>query len=115
VTVTRLVFLGPPGAGKGTQAKRLSHFCDVPHIATGDILRSAVAEGTELGKKAQFYMDAGELVPDELILDLIRERLSAADAEPGWILDGFPATLSRQIFLTVCCKIWSSPVIVWLT
>jgi adenylate kinase len=99
VTVTRLVFLGPPGAGKGTQAKRLSHFCDVPHIATGDILRSAVAEGTELGKKAQFYMDAGELVPDELILDLIRERLSAADAEPGWILDGFPRNVEQADFL----------------
>jgi len=97
--VTRLIFLGPPGAGKGTQAKQLSQSCEVPHISTGDILRAAVANGTELGKKAQFYMDAGELVPDELIINLIRERLTADDASSGWILDGFPRNVEQAAFL----------------
>ena len=97
--MTRLIFLGPPGAGKGTQAGSLSHSCDVPHISTGDILRSAVANVTELGKKAKFYMDSGELVPDELILDLIRERLTADDALQGWILDGFPRNVDQATFL----------------
>ena len=98
--MTRLIFLGPPGAGKGTQAKMLSEGCAVPHISTGDILRSAVTEGTDLGKKAESYMDAGELVPDDLILDLIRERLGQSDAQAGWILDGFPRNLSQAEFLT---------------
>jgi len=97
--VTRLIFLGPPGAGKGTQAKQLSRTCQVPHISTGDILRAAVANGTELGKKAQFYMDAGELVPDELIINLIRERLIDDDALSGWILDGFPRNVEQAAFL----------------
>ncbi len=96
---TRLIFLGPPGAGKGTQAKKLSDLCGVPHIATGDILRAAVAHQTELGKKAQFYMDAGELVPDDLILGLIRERLTAEDTANGWILDGFPRNVDQAAFL----------------
>ncbi len=99
MTITRLVFLGPPGAGKGTQAKQLSHVCGVPHISTGDILRSAVSQGTELGKKAQFYMDQGELVPDELILNMIRERLGAEDTQSGWILDGFPRNVEQASFL----------------
>ncbi|MDA0265851.1 MAG: adenylate kinase [Cyanobacteria bacterium] len=97
--MTRLVFLGPPGAGKGTQAKQFSVLCAVPHISTGDILRSAVSQGTELGKKAQLYMNAGELVPDVLILDLIRERLSSPDVSPGWLLDGFPRNVEQAIFL----------------
>lgn len=97
--MTRLIFLGPPGAGKGTQAKQLSVLSDVPHVSTGDILRSAVSEGTELGKKAKLYMDAGELVPDELILSLIRERLSTSDALSGWILDGFPRNVEQASFL----------------
>lgn len=97
--MTRLIFLGPPGAGKGTQAKLLSEFCHVPHISTGDILRSAVTEKTELGKKAEFFMDAGELVPDELILDIILERLSQSDALQGWILDGFPRNVPQANFL----------------
>lgn len=97
--MTRLIFLGPPGAGKGTQAKQLSDNCQVPHISTGDILRAAVAQQTELGKKAQFYMDAGELVPDELILNMIRERLTAEDALKGWILDGFPRNVEQAAFL----------------
>lgn len=97
--MTRLILLGPPGAGKGTQAKLLSDICSVPHISTGDILRSAVAEKTELGQKAQQYMSAGELVPDELILNLIRERLSQPDAQKGWVLDGFPRNVPQAEFL----------------
>ena len=97
--MTRLIFLGPPGAGKGTQAKQLSQVCQVPHISTGDIFRAAVALETELGKKAKFYLDAGELVPDELTLGLVRERLAAADAQNGWILDGFPRNVDQATFL----------------
>lgn len=97
--MTRLILLGPPGAGKGTQAKKLCHLCDVPHISTGDILRAAVAQQTVLGKKAQEYMKAGELVPDDLIFGMIRERLGAEDAAPGWILDGFPRNLDQAAFL----------------
>lgn len=97
--MTRLIFLGPPGAGKGTQAVALSEICEVPHISTGDILRSAVAAQTDLGKKAEFYMNAGELVPDDLILGLIRERLSQADAINGWVLDGFPRNVPQAAFL----------------
>ena len=95
----RVIFLGPPGAGKGTQAGVLSKGFEVPHISTGDILRSAVADKTELGQKAESYMNAGELVPDDLILDLIRERLGQEDADKGWILDGFPRNVSQANFL----------------
>jgi adenylate kinase len=97
--VTKLIFLGPPGAGKGTQAKQLSHACRVPHISTGDIFRAAVAQQTELGKKAKFYLDSGELVPDELTIGLVRERLMASDTEEGWILDGFPRNVEQATFL----------------
>lgn len=97
--MTRLIFLGPPGAGKGTQANMLSEHCDVPHIATGDILRAAVADQTELGQKAEQYMNAGELVPDALILNLIRERLTQPDAKDGWVLDGFPRNVPQAEFL----------------
>jgi len=97
--VTRLIFLGPPGAGKGTQANMLSEHCDVPHIATGDILRAAVADQTELGQKAEQYMNAGELVTDALILNLIRERLTQPDAKDGWVLDGFPRNVPQAEFL----------------
>ncbi|MEL6248114.1 MAG: adenylate kinase [Cyanobacteria bacterium J06648_16] len=95
----RVIFLGAPGVGKGTQAKILSTECAVPHISTGDILRAAVKDQTELGKKAEEYMNAGELVPDDLILGLIRERLGQPDAQKGWILDGFPRNLSQADFL----------------
>lgn len=92
----RVVFLGPPGAGKGTQAIRIAEKYNVPHISTGDILRAAVKEGTELGKLAKSYMDRGELVPDEVIIGIIRERLSQPDVrERGFILDGFPRTLRQ--------------------
>ncbi len=95
----RLIFLGPPGAGKGTQALILSDLYQIPHISTGDILRAAVKAETTLGIKARNYMDAGELVPDDLILDLIKERLGQADTQAGWILDGFPRNVSQAAFL----------------
>lgn len=97
--MVRLIFLGPPGAGKGTQAQTLAQAHQIPHISTGDILRSAVAQQTELGKKARVYMDQGELVPDQLMLDLVRERLSQPDTAAGWILDGFPRTVAQATFL----------------
>jgi adenylate kinase len=97
--MTRLIFLGPPGAGKGTQAKFLADLLNIPHISTGDILRSAIAQGTPLGQKAQSYVDKGELVPDDLLLDLIRERLNQPDAQNGWILDGFPRNVNQASFL----------------
>ncbi|MDG2614731.1 adenylate kinase [Thermoleptolyngbya sichuanensis XZ-Cy5] len=97
--MARLIFLGPPGAGKGTQAAELAASASIPHVSTGDILRAAVASGTELGQKAQSYMDRGELVPDALILDLVRDRLSQPDAQEGWILDGFPRNVEQAKFL----------------
>jgi adenylate kinase len=97
--MTRLIFLGPPGAGKGTQAKLLAELLNIPHISTGEILRSAVAAQTPLGQTAKAYMDKGELVPDELLLDLVRDRLSQADAQSGWILDGFPRNVGQAAFL----------------
>ncbi len=95
----RLIFLGPPGAGKGTQAKLLAAKTGIPHISTGEMLRSAISSGTTLGKQAQTYVDKGELVPDELLLDLIRVRLGEPDAKNGWILDGFPRNASQAAFL----------------
>lgn len=95
----RFIFLGPPGAGKGTQAKILADEANIPHISTGDILRTAIEEETSLGQKAKEYVDAGELVPDSLILDLIRERLQQPDAQEGWILDGFPRNVGQAEFL----------------
>jgi len=91
----RLIFLGAPGAGKGTQAEKLAAAQNIPHISTGDILRQAVADQSSLGLQAKSYMDAGELVPDTLIMGLIKERLGQADAEKGWILDGFPRNLEQ--------------------
>lgn len=95
----RLIFLGPPGAGKGTQAQRVAANFGIPHISTGDILRQAVADRTPLGQQAKNYMDRGDLVPDDLILGLVRERLGADDATQGWILDGFPRNLHQAKFL----------------
>ena len=86
----RFILLGPPGAGKGTQAVRLAERFKVPHVATGDLLRFAVEWQTEIGKRAKSYMDEGELVPDEVVLDLLRTRLSRKDAADGFVLDGFP-------------------------
>lgn len=90
-----IVMLGPPGAGKGTQATRLSERLGVPHISTGDILREAVAQGTELGRQAQAYMDRGDLVPDEVVIGIARERLAREDCASGFVLDGFPRTLPQ--------------------
>jgi adenylate kinase len=90
-----LVLLGAPGAGKGTQSQFLIEEFGIPHISTGDILRAAVKNGTPLGLKAKGYMDAGELVPDDLIIDLMRERLAEDDAKKGFILDGFPRTTTQ--------------------
>ncbi len=90
-----LILLGAPGAGKGTQAKMISEKYGIPQIATGDMLREAVAKGTELGKKAKEYMDRGELVPDEIVIGIVRERLQQPDCEKGFILDGFPRTLAQ--------------------
>lgn len=93
--MVKLVFLGPPGAGKGTQASLIADFYKVPHISTGDILRSNVAERSPLGIKAKDYMDKGDLVPDQLILDMVKERLENPNAQNGWILDGFPRTVTQ--------------------
>ncbi|NEO83213.1 MAG: adenylate kinase [Spirulina sp. SIO3F2] len=95
----RLIFFGPPGAGKGTQAQRLAESAQIPHISTGDILREAVAQGTELGQQAQSFMDSGQLVPDNLLIDLVRERIQQPDTTEGWILDGFPRTVAQAAFL----------------
>ena len=90
-----LILLGPPGAGKGTQAQKVAERYAIPQISTGDILRSAVKEGTALGRKAAFFMDAGQLVPDDLMLDLVRQRLGRDDCSAGFILDGFPRSLPQ--------------------
>ncbi|PSO64809.1 MAG: adenylate kinase [Cyanobacteria bacterium SW_12_48_29] len=95
----RLIFLGPPGAGKGTQALLLAEQLEIPHISTGEILRSAIADDTPLGQQAQSYVDKGELVPDKLLASLIRQRLSLPDAQKGWVLDGFPRTVNQATFL----------------
>ncbi|HEX6177481.1 MAG TPA: adenylate kinase [Thermoanaerobaculia bacterium] len=89
----KIIFIGPPGSGKGTQAKRLAGRFEIPHISTGDMLREAVAAGTEVGRKAASIMAAGALVPDDLMIDIIDERLAKSDAGKGFILDGFPRTL----------------------
>jgi adenylate kinase len=89
----KIIFIGPPGSGKGTQAKRLASRFDIPHISTGDMLREAVADGTELGQKAAPVMASGGLVSDDLMIGIINERMAKSDAQKGFILDGFPRTL----------------------
>ena len=93
--MVRLILLGPPGAGKGTQAQRLAEELKVPHISTGVILREASEQGTELGRKAKAIMDAGQLVSDDIMLGIIRDRLQAPDCANGYILDGFPRTIPQ--------------------
>jgi len=95
VSELNLILFGPPGAGKGTQADRLRSDFQLPYIATGDMLRANVKEGTDLGKKAKEYMDRGDLVPDDLIVAMAAERLSEDDAQDGFILDGFPRTVPQ--------------------
>jgi adenylate kinase len=100
----RIVFLGPPGSGKGTQAKLLAERLKVPAISTGDMLRAAVREGTPLGLQAKAVMEAGELVSDDLMIGLIRERISQPDARPGFLLDGFPRTVEQAVALDSLLK-----------
>lgn len=94
-----IVLLGAPGAGKGTQAQKLVAEFGFAHISTGDLLRAAIKEGSKLGKKAKGYMDAGQLVPDGLVVDLVKERLAADDAQKGFILDGFPRNTAQAVTL----------------
>ncbi len=96
----KIIMLGAPGAGKGTQAKQIADKFGIPHISTGDIFRANIKEGTELGKKAKGYMDAGELVPDELVCDLVVDRIQKEDCANGFILDGFPRTIPQAEALT---------------
>ena len=96
----KIIMLGAPGAGKGTQAKKIADLCKVPHISTGDIFRANIKQGTELGKKAKTYMDAGDLVPDELVCDLVVDRIQQDDCTKGFILDGFPRTIPQAEALT---------------
>ncbi len=91
----RIIMLGAPGAGKGTQAKRIAEKYDIPHISTGDIFRENIKNGTELGNKAKAYMEAGDLVPDELVLELIMDRFEKEDCANGYVLDGFPRTIPQ--------------------
>jgi adenylate kinase len=95
VTELNLILLGPPGAGKGTQAERITEDFDLPYIATGDILREAVKSGTDLGRQAKEYMDKGELVPDDIIIGVILQKVQAPEAADGFILDGFPRTIAQ--------------------
>lgn len=96
----KIIMLGAPGAGKGTQAKKIADLCKIPHISTGDIFRANIKQGTELGKKAKTYMDEGLLVPDELVCDLVVDRIQQDDCTNGFILDGFPRTIPQAEALT---------------
>lgn len=100
----KIVILGAPGAGKGTQAKGISDYYKIPHISTGDIFRKNISEGTRLGKTAKRYMDAGQLVPDQLTLDLIDDRLQQPDCQAGYLLDGYPRTVVQAEFLEELLK-----------
>lgn len=100
----RLVLLGPPGAGKGTQAQLLSDALNIPHISTGDLFRANISQGTELGKQAQEYMDAGKLVPTEVTANMVRARLEEGDAANGFLLDGFPRTIEQADLLEEMLK-----------
>jgi adenylate kinase len=100
----KLVLLGPPGAGKGTQAKQLTEKYAIPQISTGDILRQAVKDGTNLGKEAKTYMDKGELVPDDVIIGIVQERIQADDCQNGYIFDGFPRTVAQAEALDTMLK-----------
>lgn len=91
----RILIMGPPGAGKGTQATRIACYGEIPHISTGDMFRAAIKAGTDLGRKLKGYLDAGQLVPDEVTIGVIRERLQEADCRKGFLLDGFPRTIPQ--------------------
>ncbi len=111
----RLVLLGAPGAGKGTQAKKLIEKYSIPQISTGDILRKAVADGTPLGKEAKSYMDSGGLVPDSVVIGLVKERLAQDDCKKGYILDGFPRTTPQAEELDNVLNTMNSPLDVALS
>jgi adenylate kinase len=124
VSELNLILLGPPGAGKGTQAERLQEDFDVAYIATGEILRKAVADGTDLGQKAKQYMDSGDLVPDEIIIGVILEFVASGAAQDGFLLDGFPrnvdqaealdaalARLDRQLTAVLCIEVSDDEVV----
>ncbi|MBL8827209.1 MAG: adenylate kinase [Planctomycetaceae bacterium] len=96
----RIVFVGPPGAGKGTQSQRLLHYLQIPHISTGDMLRRAIADHTPEGRRAEQYMVKGQLVPDDLMLDLVSRRLDSPDCDHGALFDGFPRTVPQAEALT---------------
>ena len=100
----KVIMLGAPGAGKGTQAKKIAAKYTIPHISTGDIFRENIKNGTELGKKAKTYMDQGLLVPDELVVDLVVDRVQQADCENGYVLDGFPRTIPQAESLDEALK-----------
>lgn len=95
----RLVLLGPPGVGKGTQASAIVEKYNIPHISTGDIFRANIKEGTDLGKKAKEYMDKGHLVPDDIVVSIVKDRLSKEDCKKGFLLDGFPRTINQAEIL----------------
>jgi adenylate kinase len=105
-----VIFLGPPGAGKGTQGHRLSERYSIPEVSTGDILRTAVRQGTPLGQEAQSYMERGALVPDEIIIAIVRERLRKDDTARGFILDGFPRTVAQAEALAQMCEEQKRPI-----
>ncbi len=111
----RLVLLGAPGAGKGTQAKKLVEKYDIPQISTGDILRKAVADGTPLGKEAKSYMNKGELVPDSVVIGLVKERLAQDDCKKGYILDGFPRNTAQAETLDNVLEAMNSPITIALS
>lgn len=96
----KIIMLGAPGAGKGTQAKRIAQRYGIPHVSTGDIFRANIKNGTELGMKAKAYMDAGNLVPDEITIGMLLDRIHEADCEKGYVLDGFPRTIPQAESLT---------------
>lgn len=104
-SMKNIVLLGAPGAGKGTQAAIISKEYGIPHISTGDILRRNIKEGTELGKLAKSYIDKGALVPDQVVIDIVADRLSESDAQNGYILDGFPRTIAQADALDKVAKI----------
>ena len=104
ITIMKIIMLGAPGAGKGTQAQRIAEKYGIPHISTGDIFRANIKNGTELGKKAKAFMDQGLLVPDELTVDLVMDRIGQDDCENGFILDGFPRTIPQAEALTAALE-----------
>lgn len=105
-----IILMGPPGAGKGTQSERILSYLDIPHISTGDMFREAIKNQTELGKSAQSYINAGKLVPDEVTIGLVKERLSREDCKKGYLLDGFPRTIPQAEALQELAKEISRPV-----